>query len=404
MKEKAEKILLWGWLLFLPGQLGKHWWPKWSLISGVRVDWLSPTLYFLDLIWLSWFLVTVLVYRPKFLGQKKERKFIYLWMGVVLLNIILALRPEVSIYRWLRLGQVGITGWLLKERKEEVKEILRKIIPYWLLVEGGLALAQVLKGGALLGGWYWLGERAFSTAVPNIAKWSWWGRETVRGYGTFSHPNSLAGFLGIAILVWDSLEKRENKVLRFLVWGMGFLGILATGSRTLWIGLGIIFLGRAWLGKARKREKGKGGNKKKGVFLVLGIVGLAWLAERSNFLEGWDAASLVKRGELLKVGWQIIKQSPIFGVGLGNFVVELGAKGWAGYGWQPVHNIFVLWFAETGGLGVIMAVWFLRKVLSKTGKGNGWIWFLLMFIGMMDHYLLTLPQNLWILVLIMAIL
>ena len=25
-------------ILFLPSQLGKHWWPEWSLVDGVRVD------------------------------------------------------------------------------------------------------------------------------------------------------------------------------------------------------------------------------------------------------------------------------------------------------------------------------------------------------------------------------
>src|SRR3989344_9415701 len=36
-------------ILFLPTQLGRHFWPNFSFVSGIRIDYLSPTLYATDI-------------------------------------------------------------------------------------------------------------------------------------------------------------------------------------------------------------------------------------------------------------------------------------------------------------------------------------------------------------------
>ena len=45
-----NKILFFLFLLFLPTQLGKHFFLDFSYLSGVRVDYLAPTIYLTDTI------------------------------------------------------------------------------------------------------------------------------------------------------------------------------------------------------------------------------------------------------------------------------------------------------------------------------------------------------------------
>src|SRR4051812_29891213 len=37
-------------LLLLPTQLGKHFWPPFAFVHGLRIDYLSPTVYLTDLL------------------------------------------------------------------------------------------------------------------------------------------------------------------------------------------------------------------------------------------------------------------------------------------------------------------------------------------------------------------
>ncbi len=45
-----HKILFLILLAFLPVQLGRHFWPKWSYVMGLRIDYLSPTIYLTDIL------------------------------------------------------------------------------------------------------------------------------------------------------------------------------------------------------------------------------------------------------------------------------------------------------------------------------------------------------------------
>ena len=51
---RTEKIALFLFLLAIPTQLGRHFWPEWSRVVGIRVDYLSPTLYLVDMFWIIW--------------------------------------------------------------------------------------------------------------------------------------------------------------------------------------------------------------------------------------------------------------------------------------------------------------------------------------------------------------
>ena len=47
---KVKRILFKILVLLLPVQLSKHFWPLWSYISGIRLDYLSPVVYLTDIL------------------------------------------------------------------------------------------------------------------------------------------------------------------------------------------------------------------------------------------------------------------------------------------------------------------------------------------------------------------
>jgi hypothetical protein len=195
---KVSKILLFVVILLIPTQLGKHFWFDWSSVLGIRIYYFSPTLYLIDLMW-----ILLVIFNFQFStrlsdGQVFNKLFNFrnfLILVFVLINVLIAKNKWVAGYKWLRLGELFWFGWYVYKKKKLVKDFLVKIIPIWIIVESVLALGQIAKGGSLNGLWWWLGERRFDFNTIGVAKISIVETGLVRAYGTFSHPNSLAGFL-----------------------------------------------------------------------------------------------------------------------------------------------------------------------------------------------------------------
>ena len=93
---------------------------------------------------------------------------------------------------------------------------------------------------------------------------------------------------------------------------------------------------------------------------------------------------------------------PFLGVGLGNFVNWLKEidPGLASNLYQPVHNIYLLIFSETGILGLTLFLLFLFFLIKNSHydimiyhTSLFFIFISLLFFGLFDHFLWTLQQG-----------
>ncbi|RLC34672.1 hypothetical protein DRH14_02385 [Candidatus Shapirobacteria bacterium] len=405
----AEKWCFVFFLLLLPGQLGKHFWPEWSYVKGIRVDYLSPTFYLTDLLFLL--LVSLRWLNKGWSYKKCLRK--WWWFGVlVLLNLIWANNWKIAGYGWLRFFS---WWWLIDYVKKEsrsnkkwgkMKKLLTKIIPWWLVVESCLGMAQVVNGGSIDGLFYWLGERRFSYLSLGVAKFKLFWEMRVRAYGTFSHPNSMAGFMLVALMLWGIVKKRRDWKWWVVFW-FGIVGILLSGSRAIWLAsvVGLMVNNYKKYLKLWKKQKdvvkrlGWGLLVLGGILLILGIVGdWSW--------SGWDRQSLKKRLMLNRYAIEMLEDNFWLGVGRSNFLVSLFKyEAESRVFWlQPVHNIFLLILTELGVVGLLFLLkWWL--VLFGGGKKRRAILKILGMIvltGMVDHYWLSLEQNWWLMALVLG--
>ena len=391
--------------MLIPTQLGKHFWPSSSSVLGIRIDYLSPVIYLVDVVWLGWILVKFSISNFRFSTKKIFTFENLICFLIVVLNILIATNKEIAIYRWIRIGQWWITFKVLKGgyRDPPIQKILKRIIPCWIIGETLLGLAQIISGQNLGGIFYWLGERRFNFNTIGIAQMSVMGEGILRAYGTFSHPNSLAGFLLVSWLMFQSLPNppfdkggsKTKNIGYWMVWWMGLVGIIISGSRMVWLLTGITLI--------------KGVNIKKILLVGFLVMGLGWIISWnyrvSDFVGGWDINGLEKRLNLNIAAMGMIRENIMLGVGVGNFLVKLPQYQWQRqFFWlQPAHNIFLLALAEIGVLGIMMWGYkFLNCKLNFLIKENRWILIVIILTGMVDHYWLTLPQNSWLLAVFFA--
>lgn len=390
--KKIKEFLLWSFFLFLPTQLGYHFWPKQAYVWGLRIDFLSPTIYLTDLLILSLAFSSWPLW-GKWLKKGWKNKTKILSLGLVLfflvLNIIFSARPLVSFYRFLRLGEFFFLIFFLKRFQFS---LWPQALLLGNLVSSFLAWGQVFKGSSLGGVFWWLGERSFNLATPGIALAQVGNHLLLRPYATFSHPNSLAGFLLVSLfLLWGARESFKNKIFFNLVFFFLSLTLFLTFSFAAYLGAGlvfIIFLGKKWSGK--------------GVFVgLLLCIAVVLLSIKVGLVE---QKSLNERLVLAQNALVLIKKRPLLGVGLGNFIpaqaemlpflrqdVNL---------LQPVHNIYLLIASETGFIGLLVFITMAVKIFWRAGNVPLHYrayairpYLLILFLGLFDHYWLTLPQN-----------
>lgn len=398
-KNKLHQKLFWLLILLLPIQLGKHFWPESSYVLGLRVDYLSPTLYLTDLLVLGILVSRFWEKRRTKFNPVKNLKSCWWVVGFFLFLLVssfLAQNPSVALLKLARLLLLSLLGFYVAKTKPSLKEI-RLPLSLGIIYSDLLAIGQFFNQASFNGLFYWLGERSFSLSTPGIAKTSLLGQLFLRPYATFPHPNVLGGFLLVSLILINEskLKLTKEKIIGYLALALGVIGLFLSFSRSVWL---TAMASAFWLNLAYLKKR-KASKKIFSLSLIAWVLILFFLTALVFNLPFNEA--FAQRLKLAEISIEMIRDYPLSGVGLNNFIIHLpnywGNPGLT-YWLQPVHNLFLLVLTETGLIGFAFFVWLLILTFQRLFKKRIPLPLLVALIavltlGLFDHYWLTLQQG-----------
>ena len=355
-------------------------------IQGLSSNYIVPTLSIIDAFV---FLILLFSFKEKKL-EKNTRIFftvffLFLTTKAFLDNNLLS---TLLIYRMFFYA-LAIT-YVVKyfPFKKNLKTI-SPILFISILIQSLIGFLQFHYGHSL--GLHFLGE---SNLVKGMLGTSFINLNEIlflRAYGTFPHPNILAGFCLSVLFFSTAYIKKERinvitAVLTTILIFLTFSRVVILLAVFLWIGFFLFHIKECF-------------EKKKSIKLF--TIYPIFLTRFLNLFFGNDG-SFTDRIELLKTSREILRNYPYFGIGVGNFVRGIDyypvytAGGFLLL--QPVHNVFLLILAEYGMVFGIPLIALILTILIKAFlRGNLLIKygvFSILVIASFDHYLITLPQGL----------
>lgn len=392
-------------ILFFPTQFGKHFFPNFSFVYGLRIDYLSPTLYVTDVFIFCMFIFSSKTFFKNILAYKKNLLYFLLFTLSLFIGVEASKNSYAGFYGIIKFLEFSFLVIFIYFNYFKInKSKIVTLLGISILFEVALSVLQIINQGSLQGVFYFFGERLFNGQTPGIANAEIGGKLFMRPYGTFSHPNVLAGFLELSLILLLLIKEKTNKYLIFAL-TIGTLGILLSLSRTAIVAWGlfliILFISTIF----EKYKKGKVNTKTLTRFLVATsvLVLIFVFFSSSVFVQRFTKLSLsdetiVQREILASQAIKMISANPVFGVGINNYLNNLSPNFNSPLLLQPVHNIFLLIFAQTGIIGLLGFCSPLLLVVKKAFTKNINIYKLgiilsIVFIGSLDHYLLTLQQG-----------
>lgn len=412
--DKTEEILFTLLIIFLPSQLGKHFWPPSAFVAGIRIDYLSPAIFLSDLIIMSLFLNIIYKSRSQisllklkiFFNKKGTRTTLFLLLGFIAaaifisINISASSRPSVSFYSWLRVFQLAALFFYIKKASKPLVSRFWRLLPIPVFYSSVIAIFQSVKQSSVGGLLYWIGERRFSLSTPGIAKATIKDAVMLRPYATFSHPNALAGFLLVSLILLMLIKKKSKSKRYPALFILVAITIFFTFSQTTWIVAVLITL-LFWI-------------KKRNAFKYLGSIVLLVLLILTLTSFPLESESVYDRITTAKQALRTINQSKFTGVGLGNYIPKVyeDSQGISQTlslfnQYQPVHNFYFLIASEVGLAVASLFIMFLFLSLKKSNSDISRNLYLgliaILATGLADHYWLTLLQNRLLFTIVLAL-
>lgn len=393
---KRSRILFYLLLILLPVQLGRHFFFDFSFVSGLRVDYLAPTVYLTDL------LIFTIILSGLFPIQrsKQVRTVALIFSSALFHTLFIAINQNTALYYLVKMIEYVLLGLTIIKMKPSLQSIATAL-SVSVLFSSILALWQFALQHSIGGFFWWIGERSFYASTPGIAAMSWHGRLLLRPYASFPHPNVLGGFLAVSIVMFYFVLRHGNPGKKLRLWLYGCLGIgtitlLFTFSRSalLAAAIGIFFLSTKSLYRIQNQKW------RRIALLITSLLALGSMSIQtvlpSFFITCCE--SVQQRVSLAGAAWQMVQEHPLFGVGLNNFISQLRAIGQRTheqYILQPVHNVPLLILAEVGVVGFFAVLYGAAKVIYKSSRGALSAVLILLFfvLGAFDHYLLTVQQG-----------
>lgn len=410
LRQRLSSLLLGLIIFFSSTQLGLHFWPLSTLVYGIRIDYLSPTLYFLDLLTMIYLFIhkfeNLRIYNLRLLSPLLLTNLLYSQNPLSTLSwslhFVLYLSFVLSLSPWFR-----TFGGLPRSKRQFgtfVISVIQFALTLTLLFQTILASTQVFLGHSLGGLMYYLGERNVAVGAPAVAVGSFLGETVLRGYGTFSHPNVLAGYAVISFII----------ILRLSPWIRTFGGpqrsvgqfgtfvimlplllttiiVALTQSRSAALTLFIFIIPLKFLKNIKQ------------IVLYMLIVLLSGIWLLTSFSIPRSDLSLAERRTLQGVSLSVIRSFPVFGTGAQASITTYPSVAPGIRLLQPDHDALTLFLSWFGIFGVIttlslfhsqfehLRIWDLRFLVP------------LLPLLLLDHYLITSPQGLFILLMYVAI-
>jgi O-antigen ligase len=255
------------------------------------------------------------------------------------------------------------------------------------------------------------------TAVIETSSGRW-----LRAYGGMDHPNIFGGVLAISLIiaayllakkkVLRSKNQIEKSLFLFIFSFIALVALFFTFSRTAWLALalGLVSL---FITLIVKKDRWIVGRFLVLMFFTLTMVFIVAYPYRELVLTRvsnntrLEQKSIQERELYLSQAQKIIKDNWIFGVGVGNYTIALKSYNIPAktvWSYQPVHNVFLLLWAESGLGALIFFLAFLvfwkkdrRTILAVSLLPA------LLVLMLFDHWLISLPFGLLFLFLILGL-
>ncbi len=417
-------------ILAFPLQIGRHFWPEWSYLLGRRMDYLSPTMYVTDIIIFAVLVAWAVsaIRHPSNRQKTINTPMTALLIGALIVtftNIYFAANTFVALYKWVKVYEYVLLGWYIVRTKVRVNEVAYPLM-LAAVYSSFIGVLQFVLQRSLGGILWFLGERTFAIDTPGIARTPWCAGIAngctllLRPYATFSHPNVFAGFIAVTLPFFlVRLSRAKQWSVPYLMTGIGMLvtlaGLISSFSRSAWVvSIGILIATWHSIPFYKKPQKTMPLHARGIVLAVAILTGITLLS-----FPGATDESVTIRRLLNEIAVQIWMGSPVWGVGLGNFltVLPLLTEYRSVLMLQPVHNIYLLFFAEIGIVGLLIVLALLhiivrhRRLLIHEFFRNRNDWSLaalslagLLLLGTVDHYPLTLQQGQLLFVLFISLL
>lgn len=397
MLSRIEHFLTALLIFFIPANMSLHILEESASVYGILIDYLMPKIYLSDFVIGALFLVWVLeTYKHIPRLCKKIRWFsstaflIYLLIATVFVSAAQSQYPISGYWFLFKLLEMILLIVYLSTRFN--LQNYRGILSITVLFQAVIGLIHWFQQKSILG-YLFLGETTLKNSSV-IAQTGVTGELRKLPYGTTPHPNVLAGFLVVGLLLLlltqtDLLKfKFKTTVLRVLFLIPVLTTLLLTQSISAFLGLGLgiflmVFPKVHWQHKLALVA----------VSITLGLMVAPTL----------ESTSVTRRIQLAEIAINMIEADPLLGIGPNNFTArmsEFGTVSATTRFLQPVHNIVLLWISETGLISSILLVMVgasFYQILRKQGNKTTLIpWVPLMallLIGMVDHYPLTLQTG-----------
>ncbi len=395
-------------LLFLPQQFGPHFWPPFSYVFGIRVDYLSPALYISTLLL---FVLAALSYKDV-LHNKQVYAFIkdtkvLIFLTLLLVPLMYAYSIPALYFGFFKVLSLIFLGlYASTQIRKSDMPIVITILIISALGESLLSIAQFINQGSLNGIFYFFGERYYTASSLTIAVMDSSTGLLVRPYGTFPHPNVLAYFLFISSVFLSyvilQIRHKQKRILLALLLLIIQVGLFLTFSRIIILVNVLFFI--TFFSYYKKKSIRLSTLLISLIFIVFSFYTLVFNLRFLNF--STIVSDLSSRLELTYIALSALASYPL-GLGLLNFFYYEGAMqtSFTSVYLQPIHNIFLLLLAESGIICTILFVYFLgltlatlwRKIRETDVRSIHTTLFIILItsvvVGMFDHYLVTIQQG-----------
>lgn len=338
-----------------------------------------------------------------FMGDPIITLLILLYVLSLMFSIFIADQNVLVLLLIFRYLEFLILYFLLVNGVLARSDVLNYFI-YSLFVQSFIAIEQYLFQSSV--GLGFLGESNISAVVPGVAKMDIGGDKVIRAYGTFLHPNLLAGFLIIA-LFWIYHSYKKKMWLYLTATSFLLIALVFTFSRSAFIAFGGAFL--IYFSISNKKFPIQQILLWISVFLLIVVAFNLEEPVLSRLLAGSEDTASVERMQYLQISKNMLSDNPL-GVGLGHFTLVMQdyvATKLSPWSMQPVHNVYLLIASEAGlisaAIFLILLGYLFYFLLVSFMRGSGddknfaliqlSILTIFLIIFLFDHYFYSFYQG-----------